>query len=410
MTDGDSPRGCTRSIPVWPVHLVFPHLLPDETLYSLITRIYRLNEDANEREFCARLLGDPEGLRVADAEVDLPWLEKATHGFYGNVESLLAHATTAPFYQRLGTEPDIEAPKHPSPGGKSFSKPVGLATLSNGQPNIWKACPSCVMHDRTNHGVAYWHRTHQLPGVAVCLKHEEPLFALNVPYRERQGDFMLPDAVIEQIDAKRTTLTASSFELASRIAAMAADALQDNSPCHSPEVMQGALIEGLATRGLLTRGGRVNKRAFVDGFKASYTPFDGVGEFGVFLAERGLLRLAGLLGTSSLALPATLTLMLSFWLFGTWGLFMEHCAWRRTIAAASPLLLAEVTARVPERSRKEHHQTCLEFIASAPSASRTDFWKTHPKACRWLAQYDSDWLESRLPIAKKYAPRQLQLF
>lgn len=190
---------------------------------------------------------------------------------------------------------------------------------------------------------------------------------------------------------------------------MAEDILLDNSPSNSTEVVQGVLVDGLATQGLLTRGGHVDKRAFTEGFRAFYVPLNDAMEFGPFLGERGLLKLADLLTTSALALPATLTVMLGFWLFGSWGLFREHCQWRRTIDTTAPLLPTEVTAR-PEQNRKVHRQACLEFKGSLPSASRTDFWSAHPKACRWLAQYDGDWLESRLPIAKKYTPKQLQLF
>lgn len=66
--------------------------------------------------------------------------------------------------------------------------------------------------------------------------------------------------------------------------------------------------------------------------------------------------------------------------------------------------------RPPIENRKEHREACLAFMASKSGASRTDFWHTHPKACRWLARFDGEWLESRLPITKTYTPRQLKLF
>ena len=34
-----------------------------------------------------------------------------------------------------------------------------------------KCCPRCVELDEDNHGVAYWHTVHQLPGVLVCPEH-----------------------------------------------------------------------------------------------------------------------------------------------------------------------------------------------------------------------------------------------
>jgi len=38
-----------------------------------------------------------------------------------------------------------------------------------------KFCPSCIKYDLKVHGVAYWHRSHQLPGVICCHKHHKLL-------------------------------------------------------------------------------------------------------------------------------------------------------------------------------------------------------------------------------------------
>lgn len=36
-------------------------------------------------------------------------------------------------------------------------------------------CPGCVSEDAKQYGESYWKRSHQLPGVSYCVKHEEPL-------------------------------------------------------------------------------------------------------------------------------------------------------------------------------------------------------------------------------------------
>lgn len=391
-----------------PNHLVLPYILPDETLYSLVTRIYQINGEATEREFCAQLFGDPEALRVADADVDLSRFEEITRGFYGDPENLLHTTTLDCFYRRLGTAPEIEAPKHAPDNNPK--QPAGLAALSNGRPNIWRACQACATEDQAEHGTSYWHRSHQLPGTTVCLKHRELLLELNLPYRDRQSTFILTGRLTDQFDLDPPHPNGLSTELLLGISEIAKKALLDNAPGNSAEVVQGALVDGLAERGLLTRSGRVNKRVFVEEFNAFYSKLASTREFGHFLLERSLLNFADRIAREALVLPATLTLMLALWLFGSWELFRERCRWRHSIDSPGPIPRPAASEHPPDRGHGEHRQACLEFMAAAPSASRTEFWIAHPKACRWLTQYDSDWLESRLPTAKKHAPRQFQLF
>lgn len=396
-----------------PNRLVLPNILPDETLYSLAARIYQLNSEATEREFCSQLLGDSEALRVADADVDLSRFEKITRGFYGDAENLLATTTLGCLYRRLGTVPDAEAPKH-APDNIPL-QPTGLATLSNGRPHVWRACRSCITEDQAEHGTSYWHRTHQLPGTTVCLKHNEPLLELNLPYRDRQSAFILTDQLIDQFDLVPAHAKQPPSALLLRIAEIAKKALLDSAPGNSAEVVQGALVDGLAERGLLTRSGRINKRAFVEEFNGFYSELVGTSEFSPFLLERNLLRLADRLTRETLLLPATLTLMLALWLFGSWELFHEHRMWRAAMhrdndSSMFPLRDPPVSNDQPGTLRNLHRKACLEFLQSNPGAMRRDFWVAQPRPCRWLCTYDEDWLESQLPLTFRGRRTQMTLF
>ena len=42
--------------------------------------------------------------------------------------------------------------------------------------NVLKQCQACVEDDDATHYMAYWHRSHQLPGVWCCSIHDQPLF------------------------------------------------------------------------------------------------------------------------------------------------------------------------------------------------------------------------------------------
>ncbi|MRW83737.1 hypothetical protein GJ698_06470 [Pseudoduganella sp. FT26W] len=44
-----------------------------------------------------------------------------------------------------------------------------------------RLCRQCVREDVERHGESYWHRSHLLPGVHLCLKHRASLLETNVP-------------------------------------------------------------------------------------------------------------------------------------------------------------------------------------------------------------------------------------
>lgn len=68
------------------------------------------------------------------------------------------------FFQRdIGTHPDLLA-----------NNRIYGSALSVGLPRF---CPSCVQEDMGFHGVSYWRRGHQLPGVDHCTKHARSLVA-----------------------------------------------------------------------------------------------------------------------------------------------------------------------------------------------------------------------------------------
>lgn len=60
-----------------------------------------------------------------------------------------------------------------------------LSKVDFGRPNLeqntfafpmgWQLCPKCVQENHSQLGYSYWHRDHQLPSIAHCVVHNEPL-------------------------------------------------------------------------------------------------------------------------------------------------------------------------------------------------------------------------------------------
>lgn len=390
-----------------------PKPLPDETLYSLFARIHRLNDYENARECCAMLAGDAERLRVADSQFDPVHFEFATRGFYGTELLILWKMTSFGFFQRLGTHPNVEIPRRLRPDdADALAASNGLATLSNGRAHLWRWCPSCLAQDSERYGVAYWHRKHQLPGVVVCNEHDTSLIEATLPYQVRQQEFILPGRLPDGARVKPTCSTAQS-PTAMSLAQFAEQILLDDAAEGSPESVQGALVDGLTEAGFVSRSGRIRKKAFIAEWMSAYADMAELTEFAPPLNERCLPSLAEALNQHGWILPATTTVMLANWLFGSWQLFKEHCTWRKAFLftdIAGERQCSKGTSNTPEIARKKHRDTCIEFLKSYPGATRKDFWTTHPKSCRWLHTHDKEWLQRQLPTTHRCSVTQLELF
>lgn len=390
---------------------VFPTALPDETLYGVVSRFGKPNGLADP-DVCEFLFGGQGTARVSDVLADVDHFCHATEDTYGKPKDVLNTLTLWPFFRNMATHPLIESPiEEPThPRVARLPPALSLAALSNSQPNVWRLCHACVAQDIETFGHAYWHRMHQLPGVAICLTHGAPLLEARIPYWRRQKGFLELEPSGTYLDTSPPCIRNDSTDPILRIAHFAKEALNADDCAVSATIVRGVFLDALGMMGLSNRSGAINPKDFTAGFLSHYAVLSSTSQFSSCLNPKSLTRLAKALSASPVMIGPTLGLMIAAWLFGSWERFRAHCQWRATLDAPATHLPLTSPKPSSELNRKEHRQTCLQFKASVPAASRTDFWHAHPKACRWLSQYDSEWLESRLPIAKEHAPKQLTLF
>lgn len=309
---------------------VWPQLLPDETLYSLTARISWINGCPSDQEACALLFGDTRLPRVGDVQADLVRFCEVTRQAYGSPQDVSALATISPFFRRLGSFPALETPQALANAGGPIegAQESGLATLSNGQAHRWRWCPRCEEDDERHFGLAYWHRIHQLPGVMVCPDHGETLFEVSMYHWVRQQRFVLPGSLPASVETRGAWPGGMGGDLLMGLARFAQAILQESSAGNSAQSVQGAIIDGLMYRGLATRHGKVHVRAFVDAFRGHYAELGmGDSDNGI-ISKRQLQRWGGMLDSPAHCYPALFILLLARWLYGSWGLFRERCAWR----------------------------------------------------------------------------------
>ena len=400
---------------------VLPSALPGETMYSLISRIGGLNGHSSGAELCKSLLGSNDDLRVGDATVDLEHFNKATQNAYFGAGHFQSGLTTIDFFARLGTTPHIES-IHTKPQAPSslFDTPEGvqpgLVEIAHGHGHIFRWCVDCIDHDISQYGTAYWHVAHQLPATTVCIEHQRPLLEVVIPFRMRQQGFLRPMSLPRHILELARPAVQSTSSIAYGLSVMARDILLKTFPASDHQTVQGALMDGLADNGFLSRKGAIRQAAFVDGLSSFYQALADTAAFLPFLSFPALKRLSKALEGKANPIPATVTLMLGYWLFQSWDLFSSKIRWRRATTTSNPLeeerrLLAKPTPAQSGVTPLEHHRkVCIDFLLVHPSAGRSDFWRNHQRSCRWLARYDSAWLEASLPVDRLNKPTQLELF
>lgn len=396
-----------------------PTQLPDETLYSLAARIRLLNGLRTDRDACAILFGDLYGQRVADIFADLAHFCAVTSNSYGSSQDVVNSATVLPFFLRLGSWPGLGRPvTHVGMAAASPDLPEnhGLASISNGYPHLWRWCPACKSSDLREHGVSFWHRSHQLPGVGICTLHLKPLREVPVPFRQRQQNFMLPDNISSLLRTDHTVVSISVQEPYPRLAQLAESILRDTSPPLAPGSVQATIIDEIAERGLVTRG-KIRKNEFAEEVSHYFAAISLWEPVVAFFGRANLVRLARELTESVQMRPALHNLLLIDWLFGSWALFRKRCTWRIVMDAefkgAVPrqseyLAMAELDQW--EQLRASHRRICMAFLRRRSAATRTMLWKVHPRSCRWLTLHDAGWIEKMLPVTSWRAYQQLNLF
>jgi hypothetical protein len=141
--------------------------LPDEIATSYLGRLMRVNALNGEKEalqFMSSALGLPQANQKMRPTVPIL---SAVAGM--TVEQFVRQHTLIPL--RRGITSYLEDVEHGGAGCEGVVRHTGVRNLREGL----YGCPACVRSDVVSLGQSYWRRAHQIPGVAWCTKHDEPL-------------------------------------------------------------------------------------------------------------------------------------------------------------------------------------------------------------------------------------------
>lgn len=225
--------------------------LPDETLYSLCCRYHNVSGNRLASTTCKQLFGHPNQGSAHDFPAHLEHFLRVAGPVLGSFEDLIYLRTLLPFYLRFAehhlVERVIAAAMHGTAG--SFKFQLGLLTSRFRANHPLKACPTCIVTDKQEHGIAYWRRSHQFPGVWACPRHQQRLVCSAMKATGvARFQWILP-ARAQFNEADKAPASSTVLALSDMVAAVVSGGRSQIRH----EVLRRMYIEGLSELGMLTK-------------------------------------------------------------------------------------------------------------------------------------------------------------
>jgi hypothetical protein len=259
--------------------MAIPLLSPfyaDELLYSMLGRIHWMNGSSSPKQTLGELFSSRSVRAGVFLQTSLGRLAANLPPKRGLTAERLAQDTTLFPYLTAFQPAEIRrwALETMTDGdATSLHVRLGLAAGKVRLPSALRYCPACRKEMLARQGELYWKRTHQLPGVLVCIQHGGPLADSMVRLAEcGQHDFIVADEANCPADPNPPSWAAKP-EVLKQLGdiARASSALLINPPEPQPLAFWGRYYRAsLTARGLGKGTYRLNQSALREAFLARF--------------------------------------------------------------------------------------------------------------------------------------------
>ena len=252
-----------------------PTPYPDELLYSLVARYGRRFRFPNRKSLAGAFFGNRNAVAVVDLPTRLGALAAAIPGRFGlGVPRLIDDHTHFPYHAPfLPCKRVVELWEAMREFGDVHLR-AGLAASRVRPPERLRYCPVCAAEDRAAYGERYWHRLHQVPGVAVCHRHQVRLEDSPVKtfLRRERHRFVAADEVVPHDATVRPVTPGDEGRVLLELAEDSAWLLSRPATLSDPWSLSGIYRHFLAEAGLARHSGTVRVQLVLERFAAHYPP------------------------------------------------------------------------------------------------------------------------------------------
>lgn len=265
-------------------------------------------------------------------------------------------------------------------------------------------CLDCVAEDQHEHGIPYWHRSHQVPGVSVCWKHQTPLLSscplCGCPFLFPKKLLSMPwlPCRCNWQPTAHSSLLQRGGETAYHYALFAHDLLTQNLPPISPTLLFSVYKKQARHLGF-SRGKGIAveelQNAIIDHYGEAFIKDTDTAYASV--RRKNWLRLTSY--QSALDTPITRHILLGLFLFGSvkrlsQQLLNEDCNLKlETCSGHKEVNRTTLDTTISSDERELHRKRVLSIKRRHPTATTQEIWKQAFKSMSWLYDNDHAWLQ-----------------
>lgn len=250
----------TRSGTAWNERVkLWPSSLPDETLFSVVSRHHALTRGSLSKQTIGPLFGKGMMLFAGGFPTGLGqlaiFLQSASSIW--TVDKLIRDFTFVPYLQFFYRDDVIKQIRRILEGqdGRGIKTILGWVASRLGAAEPLRACSACHRDDLAKYGRSYWHRAHQLPGVGVCHIHRIKL--IHIPGPSEEYKRFVPLIPPEDIYYRPQEIGGS---LDIKFSQWSNEFLQNPPSRIDKNLLRAIYIEQLSELGFVTKSGRVRQR------------------------------------------------------------------------------------------------------------------------------------------------------
>lgn len=223
-----------------------PQALPDETLFSRLCRHFTMTGYSTE-QYLKIFFGNHKISIHPFLNANLPRL--STYSASESALELRRTQTLIPLFSYY-VSAHREEINDLSLSSDDLVRACQIVCFREHEALSLKFCAKCAKADVKKHGVTYWHRGHQIPGVEACHKHKTWLEHQALPPRPHIAKQFFPP---ENVKARKCTQLSYEFAKYSK---RILDALTEG------EKIEHNFAYELTERGYMTASGRLWRKRF----------------------------------------------------------------------------------------------------------------------------------------------------